>query len=111
MNGYLDIVTTLIQAGADVNARDEWQFTPLKTAAEPGHIAITQLLLSHGAQVNDIARCDECVDDSALTIAAAYGQTAVVVLLLSAGAAVDHRANDGVTALMLASAVNSQAQV
>jgi ankyrin repeat protein len=43
----------LIEAGIDINARDTFEkITPLCLAAMQGHLAIVQLLLSHGAQIN-----------------------------------------------------------
>jgi len=39
----------LLQAGANVNAMDLWQFTPLHEAASKSRIEVCSLLLAHGA--------------------------------------------------------------
>ena len=39
-----DIVRLLIEKGADTNARDKWQQTPLHYAAVQGHINLAELL-------------------------------------------------------------------
>ncbi len=47
---YLDILTLLLQAGADVNARDIRGATALHYAAVAGNLPMTQLLLRAGAK-------------------------------------------------------------
>jgi len=42
----------LLGAGADVNAKDEWEYTPLLLAAFWNKPEIAKVLLAHGAQVN-----------------------------------------------------------
>jgi len=42
----------LLEHGADINARDNEDQTPLHTAAEYGRVAVVKLLLTHGADVN-----------------------------------------------------------
>lgn len=39
----------LVKAGANVNAMDLWQFTPLHEAASKSRLEVSSLLLSHGA--------------------------------------------------------------
>ena len=39
----------LLKSGANVNAMDLWQFTPLHEAASKSRIEVCSLLLSHGA--------------------------------------------------------------
>jgi ankyrin repeat protein len=47
-----DIVRTLIEHGADVNARGENDVAPLHTAAARGNIESATLLLDHGANIH-----------------------------------------------------------
>ena len=42
----------LIDAGADVHARDDGDETPLHTAAEGGELAVVELLLRKGARID-----------------------------------------------------------
>lgn len=48
----LEIARTLIEHGANVNARAANDFTPLHESAASGKIEFAQLLLDHGADVN-----------------------------------------------------------
>jgi len=50
--GQVDVVTTLLDAGADVNAQnknDHWGTTPLHAAAHGNQRAVAELLLTRGA--------------------------------------------------------------
>jgi ankyrin repeat protein len=48
----LAVARLLLKCGADVNARAEFDATPLHWAAGWGHEALVDLLLAHGADVN-----------------------------------------------------------
>ena len=52
--GYLNIVTLLLDAGADVNAKEGnySQSTPLHWAATGGHLEVVKLLVEHGAKLD-----------------------------------------------------------
>jgi len=56
MNGHIEVVQVLCAAGADLNARDSLEITPLFHAARNGHaipyVEIAQVLLAAGADVN-----------------------------------------------------------
>jgi ankyrin repeat protein len=52
LTGYKQIVKTLIQQGADVNAQGGVYDTALQAAASSGHESIVQLLLDAGANIN-----------------------------------------------------------
>ena len=52
--GHAEVVAFLLEAGADVNARNQnehWGTTPLHAAAHANQTAIAQLLIDHGADV------------------------------------------------------------
>ncbi|HZJ15171.1 MAG TPA: ankyrin repeat domain-containing protein [Chthoniobacteraceae bacterium] len=70
--GYLDIAQSLLAAGSDVNATDDFGGTALDGAAMQEDVEMTKLLLRNGA---DISRGD------ALLSAKARGHTAIVELL------------------------------
>ena len=52
---YSQMVELLIKAGADVNIKTEFGYTPLLIAARNGHIYITEALLKAGADVNAVS--------------------------------------------------------
>ena len=83
--GLHDFAELLLDAGANVNAREPVLGTiPLEAAARFGDTALVQLLLDHNANVN--AESGEFGD--ALTAASWRGHEAVVRLLLNHGAEV-----------------------
>ena len=51
-NGYVKTAELLISLGADVNARDRWQATPLADAVTGGHLGMATLLRGKGARMN-----------------------------------------------------------
>ena len=55
----------LVKHGADVNAMDLWQFTPLHEASYKGKMEVCSFLLSHGANPT----LYNCHDNSALFLA------------------------------------------
>ncbi len=81
-NGRLNNVRRIIQAGENVNARDNERWTALMTAAIQGHTQIVHELIRAGANVN--AR--DTVGWTALMLAARWGHTQTVRELLKAGA-------------------------
>jgi len=94
--GLDDTVRTLIQQGANIEARDNDGWTPLFTAAQYGHDQVVRTLIEHGANV-------EAHDDGGWTPlfhAAVYGRDEVGRTLLNAGAQVDHRGVRSWTALI-----------
>lgn len=102
--GQREVVESLLNRGADVNAKISFGWTPLHLAP---NAEIGQLLLAAGAAVDP-------VDDDGLTPlhhAARRGDTAFVRVLLGARADVRRPAGDGQTALHLAAAVGHRATV
>ena len=51
-NGHFDVVSCLVQNGADVNAPANDNSTPLFMAAEIGHFDVVRCLVENGADVN-----------------------------------------------------------
>jgi len=73
----LEIVRALVEAGADVNARQHGGFTALHAAAQDGNEAMTAYLLEKGADRNARADNNQC----ALDLALLRGHAGVAALL------------------------------
>lgn len=89
--GDLNAVQLLIDNGADVNAKDG-DFTALTRAAAYNQYAISQLLLSLGANVNQVANENKYPHWStpyALDYAAESGSGELITLLIENGAILD----------------------
>ncbi len=100
--GHLDVVTTLLQSGADINVSDEDGRNGLLLASHSGHTDIVRVLLNKGANVNILSRFSE----TALMLASSNGHMDAVNTLLDFGA-IDSFANDkGNTALLAAASEN-----
>lgn len=55
------IIKKLLEHGADINAKDNWDFTPLRTANRNGNSEIVKVLLDHNAALptdNSVLRWD-----------------------------------------------------
>lgn len=89
--GYVDIITLLLDAGAEINSRtgSKLGISPLMLAAMNGHEPATSLLLQRGSDINAQIETNR---NTALTLACFQGRTEVVNLLLDYGAHVEHRA-------------------
>jgi ankyrin repeat protein len=89
--GRVDDVRTLLDEGADVEAKTERGLTALGFAAARGHIEVVRLLLEQGADVE--AKTEGGL--TALMAAAALGHIEVVRLLLEQGADVNAETEGG----------------
>ncbi len=102
LNNHLDVVRSLLQGNAAADLRDHCTYgrgwTALMYAASLGQMAIAQLLISHGAGVNESDRDGQ----TPLIIAANAGHTAMVLLLIEAGADTNGQDHYGNTALSYA---------
>jgi ankyrin repeat protein len=94
-------VSSLLDQGADVDARNSAGQTPLLAAAQNGHVKAMEILLSRGADV-------DAQDDrgrTALMVAAGADDVKMVKLLLSKGVKVNLKDESGFTALSGSEAV------
>lgn len=96
-SGDADLVIKLIQSGMDVNQPNLEGQTPLMLAvqADKNALAVTDLLLTQGAQVNETDR----YGNTALIYAAQVGDLDVVKALVEHGANMAIKNKGGATAL------------
>ena len=80
--GDVDRLAELLEAGADINARDEHGQTALMTAARDGRTPVVRWLVGQGADLNHTAKFHL----SALMLAVINGRDAIVGILVDAGA-------------------------
>jgi serine/threonine-protein phosphatase 6 regulatory ankyrin repeat subunit B len=88
----------LLDAGAEVDARDEQGYTPLHWAVDQGVLEISHLLIEHQADVSSQANNG----DTPLHVAGGKGRSKAIVLLLESGAEIDKLNNSELTPLHLA---------
>lgn len=81
----LEVIRRLIEAGADVNARNNDGWTALMKAATVGNIEVVKLLLKAGADIN----AKNIRGDKALSCAKKAGHQKIIQLLRGAGAKED----------------------
>jgi hypothetical protein len=93
--GDVQEAKSLLDQGAEVNAQNEYGYTPLFLAAREGKALMATTLLNRGADVNMKTR-----DGLTPLHTACYeGNTEMAELLLNQGADVNARDNDGATPL------------
>ena len=96
-NGFLDLMTSIIQTGADKDAQDHVGWTPLHFAVDEKHLDVAELLLEHGVAI----KADE--DGwTPLHLAAWRMQLKITTRLLERGADINARTRDGATPLTVA---------
>lgn len=94
---YVDIAFALIEAGADVNAKDDIRDTPFLYAGAEGRNDILRAILATGrANLSDTNR----YGGTALIPAAHHGHPETVRMLIEAGLHIDHVNDLGWTALL-----------
>ena len=94
--GNNEMVSFLLEKGADVNIKDTANITPLHLAALHGDAAVAETLLTAGANVNAIGFKD---NNTPLSVAAINGHLGVVKVLLAHGSDINAVDNFGKTAL------------
>ena len=100
--GEVEVVRSLLDGGADVNAARGDGLTALHAAAERGHLDVAKLLISAGAELDAGTRIGRYTP---LHLAGRGGHGRVVGALVEAGADVNATtSNTGVTPVHLAAA-------
>jgi len=98
--GNLETVTTLLNAGADINFKPQGGDAPIHSAAFQGHLLMVELLVRKGADLQSRGSKGA----TPLHRAAFRGHAATVQVLVDRGAQVNIRDDDGVTPLLEAAA-------
>lgn len=101
--GHLDMVTLLLDRGADINGTGVRGQTPLFIAAREGRMPVVALLLARRADIH--ARSES---GTALHGAAGGEEADIVALLLDRGARVDALDDTGATPLHAAMGISTQ---
>ncbi|XP_057319556.1 tonsoku-like protein [Microplitis mediator] len=94
INNNIQEVMNLLTAGHPVDIRDNCGWTPLHEAANFGHIEIAQLLIEHGANLNDPGGA-QCGNVTPLHDAASCGHFSMMNLLIERGADISLRTKAG----------------
>jgi len=98
-DGLLDIVTVLVNAGADLNLKSTEGFSPLFAAVQNKHKPVVEYLLSKGARVDEK---NGPKGVSALYRACFDGSLDIAKVLVDAGADVNLKSTEGFTPLYIA---------
>ncbi|KAH9055873.1 ankyrin repeat-containing domain protein [Lactarius deliciosus] len=99
-NGHIEVAQLLRERGADTNALNEYEMTPLHTVSRNGRLAAAKWLLADcGADANS----QDMHGQTPLLHAASRGHLEIARILLEHNAEVDARTFDGDTPLILAS--------
>ena len=107
-NGFTEIASYLIDAGADVNSINGGSFTPLMGAAQSGHADVISLLAN--SNIDLAQQSPKGFGETALHLAAENGHTEAVEALLDVGAGINVLQSTAHTPLMYA-AYNGQLEV
>lgn len=114
-DSYAEIAQYLLAHGAQVNAVDRvWGYTALDVAAATGRVKVIDVLLAHGAHIDEPKRrailsyngspdrSDWQAGWTPLLFAVDLSQEAAAARLLDRGANINARTEDGTTALLMA---------
>ena len=96
--GHTEVTQVLIDAGSDVNVRDDYDQSLVMQAASSGKLAVLEVLIAAGADVN----VPNMYKVTPLAAAAEQGKIEIVQALIKAGAKVNARNTYGGTALQVA---------
>ncbi|XP_066924796.1 transient receptor potential cation channel subfamily A member 1-like [Clytia hemisphaerica] len=98
MRGHIKVSETLIELGAEISSRDEWNWTPLDYAARHGYSKTLEVLIENEAKVDAMGTNDA----TPLHHASQYGHVDCIKVLLDNGASLKAANNEGKTCLDLA---------
>ncbi|XP_050465213.1 tonsoku-like protein [Cataglyphis hispanica] len=98
INGDVGTVEKLLSSGHSTNVRDHCGWSPLHEAANHGFVDIAELLLRHGANINDPGGVS-CKGVTPLHDAACCGHFSMMQLLIQHGANVTLKTHGGDTVL------------
>jgi ankyrin repeat protein len=104
-NGKLEVISTLLVAGENVDVSDNDGWTPLHYAVWEGKLEVIPMLLATGANVNECFKAWGAWDSMGWTplfYAVDRNNIELVEIMLAVGANVNATGNDGLTALHLA---------
>ncbi len=100
--GRIDIMNTLLDKGAEIEAPATFQNTPYITAAAGGQVEAAQLLVERGAKTDSL----NSMGQAPLHLAALHGHAEMVTYLLEQGADVNQLDDTNSTALHWAATRN-----
>ncbi|MCH9046329.1 MAG: ankyrin repeat domain-containing protein [SAR324 cluster bacterium] len=103
LKGHSDVVTFLLNHGADIDSGGAVRSTALMGASLGGYRQLVKYLLDNGAAINK----KNYQDQSALHLAAVGGSSEIVQLLATKGADVNAKGAYGQTPLIYAASVGS----
>jgi hypothetical protein len=96
----LRITEILMQAGIQIDLRDNHNYAPLALCAKNGLTEIAQILIKNGAEIDSMVGLDE--DRTILMYSIAHKNYDITRLLLDNGANIHHQDKNGWTAARLA---------
>jgi hypothetical protein len=96
--GHVEFTQVLVERGADVNAQDNSDSTPLHLASRGRHVGFAQVLVEHGANVN----AQDQSRSTSLHLALKDGHVDFTQMLVEHGADVNAQDNSKSTPLHLA---------
>ena len=84
--GYAPLVKKLLKEGADVNLKNDLNYTPLHIASEKGHLEVAEMLIDFGNADVDVKDKNQFTP---IYVASSEGHIDILELLLSTGANVN----------------------
>ena len=110
-SGDLEAVKKHLAAGADVNAKSDWNSSVLHDAAMNGQAEVVELLITAGADVNAKNNSGYTPLHESSDFSFANNAEKVMELLISAGADVNAKDNEGFIPLHYAATKNAAAML